>query len=103
MNPAYNFILLIIDKGSYGSTGDQPTYAGMKTSLAKIAEAAGCENVIECSAQDKAAAVKDAFAGDRMTFIVSKFESGNIKVPLTDLDAPSIRRRFMKEVASRNS
>ena len=103
MNPAYNFILLIIDKGSYGSTGDQPTYAGMKTSLAKIAEAAGCENVIECSAEDTGAAVNYALAGDRMTFIISKCESGNIKVPVTDLDAPSIRHRFMKAVASRNS
>ena len=27
-NTADNFILLIIDNGSYGSTGDQPTYAG---------------------------------------------------------------------------
>ena len=40
-NPADNFILLIIDNGSYGSTGDQPTYAGMKTSLAKVATACG--------------------------------------------------------------
>ena len=29
-NTADNFILLIIDNGSYGSTGDQPTYAGVK-------------------------------------------------------------------------
>ena len=102
-NPADNFILLIIDIGSYRSTGDQPTYAGMKTSLAKIAEAVGCENVIECSAKDTAAAVKDALASDRMTIIVSKCEPGNIKVPVIDLDAPVIRHRFMKEVASRNS
>jgi sulfopyruvate decarboxylase subunit beta len=27
-NVADNFILLIIDNGSYGSTGDQPTYTG---------------------------------------------------------------------------
>jgi sulfopyruvate decarboxylase subunit beta len=32
-NVADNFILLIIDNGSYGSTGDQPTCAGKKTSL----------------------------------------------------------------------
>ena len=55
-NPADNFILLIIDNGSYGSTGDQPTYAGMKTSLAKVAEACGCETVVECAAEDTAAA-----------------------------------------------
>ena len=29
-NVADNFILFIIDNGSYGSTGDQPTYAGKK-------------------------------------------------------------------------
>ena len=33
-NVADNFILLIIDNGTYGSTGDQPTYASGKTSLA---------------------------------------------------------------------
>jgi sulfopyruvate decarboxylase subunit beta len=38
-----------------------------------------------------------------MTIIVSKCESGNIKVPVIDLDAPVIRHRFMEEVASRNS
>ena len=57
-NPADNFILLIIDNGSYGSTGDQPTYAGMKTSLAKVAEACGCETVVECTAEHTAAAVQ---------------------------------------------
>ena len=36
-NAADNFILLIIDNGSYGSTGDQPTYAGGRTSLAAAA------------------------------------------------------------------
>jgi len=40
-NVADNFILLIIDNGSYGSTGDQPTYAGKKTSLTSVAEACG--------------------------------------------------------------
>ena len=50
-NVANNFILLIIDNGSYGSTGDQPTYAGGNTSLAKVAEACGCDNVFECQAE----------------------------------------------------
>ena len=45
-NVADNFILLIIDNGSYGSTGDQPTYTGKKTSLKEVSIACGCENVI---------------------------------------------------------
>jgi len=102
-NPADNFILLIIDNGSYGSTGDQPTYAGMKTSLANVARACGCETVIECAAEDTAAAVQAALDSDKMTIIVSKCDSGNIKVPVIDIDAPVIRHRFMTEVSRRNA
>ena len=97
-NQAPNFILLIIDNGSYGSTGDQPTYAGKKTSLTKMAEAAGCENVIECSDNDTPAVVEAALAGDQMTIIVSKCESGNVKVPVITMDPVSIRDRFMAAV-----
>ena len=102
-NTADNFILLIIDNGSYGSTGDQPTYAGLKTSLAKVAEACGCETVVECTAENTAAAVQAALNGDKMTIIVSKCESGNIEVPVIDMDAPVIRHRFMAEVSRRNA
>ena len=102
-NTADNFILLIIDNGSYGSTGDQPTYAGRKTSLARVAEACGCDNVVECSAKDTPAAVMAALDGQQMTVIVSKCASGNIKVPVIDMDTPVIRDRFMREVARRNA
>ena len=102
-NTADNFILLIIDNGSYGSTGDQPTYAGKKTSLTKMAEAAGCDNVIECSAEETTDVMKTALADEKMTIIVSKCESGNIKVPVIEMDAPVIRHRFMTEVSRRNA
>ena len=101
-NVADNFILLIIDNGSYGSTGDQPTYAGRKTSLAAVASACGCDNVIECQAEDAAATVQAAIDSDRMTIIVCKCESGNIKVPVITMDPVVIRDRFMKEIAARN-
>lgn len=97
-NVADNFILLIVDNGSYGSTGDQPTYAGRKTSLAAVAKACGCENVIECRAEDTKQALVDALAGSKMTVIVAKCESGNIKVPVITMDPVVIRDRFMKQV-----
>jgi sulfopyruvate decarboxylase subunit beta len=99
-NVANNFILLIIDNGSYGSTGDQPTYAGKKTSLAKVALACGCENVVECRAEDTAAAVRQALDGDQMTIIVCKCESGNAKNPVITMDPVVIRDRFMKAVVA---
>jgi sulfopyruvate decarboxylase subunit beta len=99
-NVADNYILLIIDNGSYGSTGDQPTYAGMKTSLAAVAKACGCENVIECKAEDTPKVLQDAIDSKKMTIIVSKCDSGNIKVPVITKDPVVIRDRFMTAVQS---
>jgi len=101
-NVADNFILLIIDNGSYGSTGDQPTYAGGKTSLAAVAKACGCENVIECQAPETAEVLQNALDSNQMTVIVCKCESGNIKVPVIDIDPVVIKHRFMQEVRARN-
>ncbi len=99
-NVADNYILLIIDNGSYGSTGDQPTYAGQNTSLSAVAKACGCENVIECQAEDTAKVLQDAIDSKKMTVIVSKCESGNIKVPVITKDPVVIRDRFMAAVQS---
>jgi sulfopyruvate decarboxylase subunit beta len=100
-NAAPNYILLIIDNGSYGSTGDQPTYAGQKTSLAAVARACGCDNVIECEARETAEVVRAALQGDQMTVIVCKCSSGNINVPVIDMNPIVIRERFMAEVRRR--
>ncbi len=97
-NPTGNYVLLIIDNGSYGSTGDQPTYAGRKTSLTKMAEAAGCERVIECQAEDTGKVLQEALDSNEMTIIVSKCESGNAKMPVITMDPVVIRDRFMKAV-----
>ncbi|MEM8978907.1 MAG: sulfopyruvate decarboxylase subunit beta [Pseudomonadota bacterium] len=99
-NPADNYILLIVDNGSYGSTGDQPTYAGMKTSLAKVAEACGCDNVIECQAEDTGKVLEEAIAARKMAIIVCKCESGNAKMPVITMDPVVIRDRFMKAVSA---
>ena len=97
-NVADNYILMIIDNGSYGSTGDQPTYAGKKTSLAKVAQACGCERVIECQAQDTAQVLRETLDAGKMTVIVCKCESGNAKMPVIETDPVVIRDRFMKAV-----
>lgn len=97
-NARDNYILLIIDNGSYGSTGDQPTYAGKKTSLAAVARACGCENVVEVAAEDTGKALQEAIKGNQMTIIVAKCKSGNIPVPVITMDPVVIRDRFMKTV-----
>ena len=101
-NVANNFILLIIDNGSYGSTGDQPTYAGKRTSLSAVAKACGCETVVECQAEDTGTALQSAIDSKKMTIIVSKCKSGNIKVPVITKDPVVIRDRVMTELESSN-
>jgi len=102
-NVADNFLLLIIDNGSYGSTGDQRSYAGKKTSLAAVARGCGCENVVECRAEDTADTVRAALDSDKMTVVVCKCRPGNMKVPVIDQDPVIIKDRFMSEVKARNS
>ena len=102
-NVTDNFILLIIDNGSYGSTGDQPTYTGKKTSLFKVAEACGCENVVECYAENTADVLNEALKSDKMSIIVCKCKSGNVTVPNIEIPPVVIRDRFMKEVERRNN
>lgn len=97
-NPAPNFILLIIDNGAYGSTGDQPTYTGARTSLARVAQACGCDRVIECMDEETAEVLRDALDAGEMTIIVSKCDSGNEKMPVIPLDPVVIRDRFMRAV-----
>ena len=99
-NVADNFILMIIDNGSYGSTGDQPTYAGKKTSLAAVATACGCENVVEVQDKDSGPALEAAIASNKMTILVVKCDSGNIKLPVITMDPVVIRDRFMSAVQS---
>jgi len=97
-NVADNFILLIIDNGSYGSTGDQPTYAGKLTKLEAVAAACGCENVVTCQAEDTGKTLQAAIDSKKMTIIVCKCESGNIKLPVITKDPVVIRDRFMDAI-----
>lgn len=93
-----NFILMIIDNGSYGSTGDQPTYTGRKTDLAGMARAAGCDNVVEVMDVDTGKALQDAINAKVGTVMIVKCDSGNAKMPVITMDPVVIKDRFMKAV-----
>ncbi len=97
---ADNFILLIVDNGSYGSTGDQSTYTGGRTSLAAVASACGCDHVLEVAAADVPAVLARAIADRRQTIIVAKCDSGNVDVPVITLDPITIIERFKSCIQS---
>lgn len=89
---------MIIDNGSYGSTGDQPTYTGRKTDLAGMARAAGCDNVVEVQDVDTGDALQQALSAQVGTVMIVKCDSGNAKMPVITMDPVVIKDRFMKAV-----
>ena len=64
-----------------------------------MAKAAGCDTVVECSAEETGAVLKTALESKQQTVIICKCESGNAKMPVITLDPVTIRDRFMAEVA----
>ena len=59
--------------------------------------------MIECQAEEAADVMKNALTSNKVPIIVCKCESGNIPVPVIELDAPVIKHHFMEEVKKRNA
>ncbi len=93
-----NFILFIVDNGSYGSTGDQPTHTAKGTSLAAIAKAAGIKSSVEVPGSAAAAELKKCLGTPGPHVIVAKVDPGSpamTPIPLTSL---AIRDRFREAI-----
>ena len=92
-----NYTLLIVDNGSYGSTGDQKTFTNEKTSLKEVAIGAGCEKVIECQGEETLNNLNKAIADTKHSYvIISKINSGNVPIKPIPLNSITIRDRFRK-------
>ena len=93
-----NLILLVIDNGSYGSTGDQATYTSEDTSLADMARGGGCQSVIECPGKDTAGVLADGLGAKQSSVIISKVVPGNRPLPVVPLHPIVLRERFKKAI-----
>tara|TARA_Y100000768_G_scaffold80350_1_gene57172 strand:+ start:783 stop:1352 length:570 start_codon:yes stop_codon:yes gene_type:complete len=92
-----NFTLLILDNGSYGSTGDQKTFTGENTSLKEVALGSGCKKVIQCAAIETSKYLKKAIEDKKNSYvIIAKIKSGNVSVKPIPLNPITIRDRFRK-------
>ncbi len=98
-----NFILLIVDNGAYGSTGDQPTHTAGKTSLVAMAKGAGIESVYEVDGDALAAQLTECLAATGPHVIVAKAAPGNSKQLPIPLSPIVIRDRFRATVAGEMS
>tara|TARA_Y100000768_G_C23932793_1_gene661003 strand:+ start:622 stop:1176 length:555 start_codon:yes stop_codon:yes gene_type:complete len=95
-----NFTLLIIDNGSYGSTGDQRTFTSEKTSLKEVAIACGCKKVIECNGKKTAPELLKAIKDKKNSYvIISKVKPGNVNVKPIPINPITIRERFRKYIS----
>ncbi len=94
-----NFILLLVDNGAYGSTGDQPTHTSGKTDLAAMARAAGIESVHVTQDGGAKAVLEQCMGSDGPHVIVAKVAPGSPKLKPIPMDPGYIRDRFKQEVS----
>jgi len=93
-NKTDNLCLVIVDNGSYGSTGGQKTYTSGKTDLEMIARGAGNSEVVRAkNKEDLSAALSKCMK--KSVIIIAEAEPGNESVPIIDLEPVEIKNRFM--------
>ncbi|MBW2260019.1 MAG: sulfopyruvate decarboxylase subunit beta [Deltaproteobacteria bacterium] len=98
-----NLKWIVIDNGSHGSTGNQPTYTRSKTSLAEMARAAGITDIHELHTKDALeATLREKIKSRGLCFIVAKAKPGNRSVKPVPLDPVAIRNRFMEAEKAAN-
>ncbi|MCS3923623.1 sulfopyruvate decarboxylase subunit beta [Methanosalsum natronophilum] len=93
-----NYVLVIIDNGSYGSTGDQPTATSHYSNIATIAKGAGNRRVDEVNEKHELrAALENMSSG----ILIVKAEPGNANGKVIELTPKQIIGRFMDHISSR--
>ncbi|MDG6242900.1 MAG: sulfopyruvate decarboxylase subunit beta [Methanolobus sp.] len=94
-----NYLLVIIDNGSYGSTGNQPTATSRNTDLAEVAKGAGNKQI---RVVDTPLDLRNILQTMDHGIIVVKAEPGNSAVPVIKMSPEGILKRFM-DISSRPS
>ena len=84
-----NYLLVILDNGSYCSTGCQPTATSIKTDLAEMARGAGVQSVRRVSDPEN---LIDATGGSGV--VVAQVDAGNAEVPVIGLSPKDVISRF---------
>ena len=87
-----NYLLVIIDNGAYGSTGNQPTATSKGTDLAAVAKGAGNKNVYVVDSPEE---LRETMKSTDCGIIVVKAEPGNTDAPVIEMTPEGILERFM--------
>lgn len=91
-----NYLLIIIDNGTYGSTGDEPTATSMYTDLAAMAKGAGIREVYTSYTQEGLIRLLENV---KSGVIVVKVQPGNAEIPVINMSPEAIMQRFMDKIS----
>jgi sulfopyruvate decarboxylase subunit beta len=97
-NHPKNLTLIVIDNGSYGSTGNQKTYTSKKTKLEIIAKGAGFDSIIVINNEDEIKPTLKSL-GTGCHFIKINTQPGNAQVANIPLEPEEIKKRFIDSVS----
>lgn len=98
-----NLKIIILDNGSYDSTGGQPTATSLKTKLELVGKACG---IIDYRVIDNIEEIKETFKwliepGTKL--VVAKILPGKTKVPRIDISTEDIKERFYNYLNQTNN
>lgn len=101
VNPK-NLSLIVIDNGTYGSTGDQKTHTSNKTKLNIVAQGAGFDSInFIKNVDDITPSLVNL--GEGCHFILIKTDPGNAKVDNIPLSPEAIKKRFRQSIEVNDS
>jgi sulfopyruvate decarboxylase subunit beta len=90
-----NFILIILDNGAYGSTGNQETYAKY-TDILKVVKSIGFNYAYEYDEINFKELLKKDLK--EPVIIRYKIKPGNSKAPIIPISPEKIKDRFMNKI-----
>lgn len=96
----WNLLILAIDNGSYGSTGDQPTLTRSCVDLALVARGFGIKNTVTVSTAREISSVMKR-SQKELTFLHAIALPGNRDVPNIPLHHLDIKREVMRFLQAR--
>lgn len=93
-----NLVLVVLDNGCYGSTGNQCTYAET-VDLLEVAKSTGFKENFLLKSESDYNNFNDILEVEGPVFVHAKVEAGNADVPVIPMEPEEIKERFMEEVS----
>ncbi|MBQ03602.1 sulfopyruvate decarboxylase subunit beta [Candidatus Bathyarchaeota archaeon] len=96
-----NLILIALDNGAYGTTGNQNSFAAGLTDLGEVAKACGFNRCITADNDTELTrAFKESLGRAELCLIHASIDRDDTKMDEIPLDPELIKRRFMSSISS---